>query len=125
MLPPRSIQEISPDLENEHAWKASIGFQRQLGARTSVAVDANINRGVKHGFLDMNAPTPIPKDVLNAALSANPDCRRPHAWRRPISTRPIVPGPNGFRHMDVLTNEGRSWYQGVRFAASTGPRRSS
>ena len=26
------------------------------------------------------------------------------------------PVPNGFRHMDVLTNEGRSWYQGVRFS---------
>ncbi len=54
VLPPRDIQEISPDLENEHAWTASIGFQRQLGPRTSLAVDANINRGVKHGFLDMN-----------------------------------------------------------------------
>ena len=28
----------------------------------------------------------------------------------------MVPGPNGFRHMDVLTNEGRSWYQGIRFS---------
>ena len=43
-LPARSIQEISPDLENEYAWQASIGFQRQIGTRTSVAVDANINR---------------------------------------------------------------------------------
>src|SRR5687768_10456434 len=71
-LPPRSIQEISPDLENEHAWTASIGFQRQLGPRTNIAVDANMNRGVKHGFLDMNAPAPIPKDQLNALLGANP-----------------------------------------------------
>ena len=73
VLPARSIQEISPDLENEHAWTASIGFQRQIGNRTSIAVDANMNRGVKHGFLDMNAPDPIAKDVLNAALSANPN----------------------------------------------------
>ena len=29
-----SIQEISPDLENEHAWTSSIGVQRQLGARS-------------------------------------------------------------------------------------------
>ena len=82
MLPARSIQEISPDLENERAWTASIGVQRQIGARTSVAVDANINRGVKHGFLDMNAPAPIPKDVLNAALSANP-VPSSERWRRP------------------------------------------
>ena len=33
------------DLENEHAWTGSLGVQRQLGPRTSVAVDANINRG--------------------------------------------------------------------------------
>ena len=73
VLPARSIQEISPDLEKRARLAASIGFQRQLGIRTSVAVDANINRGVKHGFLDMNAPVPISKDVLNAALSANPN----------------------------------------------------
>jgi outer membrane receptor protein involved in Fe transport len=115
VLPPRSIQEISPDLENEHAWAASIGFQRQLGVRTSLSLDANINRGVKHGFLDMNAPVPIPKDVLNAALSANPNAVV-RTLAQADATRPIVPGPNGFRHMELLTNEGRSWYQGVRIA---------
>ena len=115
VLPARSIQEISPDLENESAWTASIGFQRQLGARTSVAVDANINRGIKHGFLDMNAPTPIPKDQLNAVLGANPSATI-RTVAQADQTRPIVPGPNGFRHMDLLTNEGRSWYQGIRFS---------
>jgi hypothetical protein len=115
VLPPRSIQEISPDLENEHAWTASLGFQRQIGARTSVAVDANINRGVKHGFLDMNAPTPIPKDELNAALSARPTTPV-RTLAQADQTRPIVPGPNGFRHMELLTNEGRSWYEGIRFS---------
>ena len=116
MLPARSIQEISPDLENEQAWTASIGFQRQIGARTSVAVDANMNRGIKHGFLDMNAPAPIPKDQLNAALSANPNATVRTQAQADL-TRPQLPGPNGFRHMDVLTNEGRSWYQGIRFSA--------
>jgi len=115
VLPARSIQEISPDLENEHAWTSSVGVQHQLGARTSVAVDFNINRGVKHGFLDMNAPAPIPKDQLNAVLSANPTAIVRTQAQADL-TRPNVPGPNGFRHMDVLTNEGRSWYQGIRFS---------
>jgi hypothetical protein len=115
VLPPRSIQEISPDLENERAWTASIGFQRQLGTRTSIAVDANINRGIKHGFLDMNAPVPIPKDQLNAALAGNPNATV-RTLAQADATRPIVPVPNGFRHMELLTNEGRSWYQGVRFS---------
>ena len=115
VLPARSIQEISPDLENEHAWTSSLGVQHQLGARGSVAVDFNINRGVKHGFLDMNAPAPIPKDQLNAALSANPSAIV-RTSAQADATRPLVPGPNGFRHMDVLTNEGRSWYQGIRFS---------
>jgi hypothetical protein len=115
VLPARSIQEISPELENEHAWTSSIGVQHQLGARTSVAVDFNINRGTKHGFLDMNAPAPIPKDQLNAALSANPNATVRTQAQADL-TRPNVPGPNGFRHMDVLTNEGRSWYQGIRFS---------
>ena len=115
VLPARSIQEISPNLENEQAWTASVGFQRQLGARTSVAVDANLNRGIKHGFLDLNAPAPIPKDQLNAALSPNPNATV-RTQAQADATRPQVPGPNGFRHMDVLTNEGRSWYQGIRFS---------
>ena len=112
VLPPRDIQEISPDLENEHAWTGNIGFQRQLGPRTSLAVDANINRGVETGFLDMNQAQPIPKDVLNAALAPN----RPHHPHPGRPTPANRPGPNGFRRMDLLTNEGRSWYQGVRIA---------
>jgi len=115
VLPARSIQEISPDLENEHSWNGSLGVQHQLSARASVAVDFNMNRGVKHGFLDVNAPVPIPKDQLNAALSANPAAIVRTSAQADL-TRPNVPGPNGFRHMDVLTNEGRSWYQGIRFS---------
>ena len=115
VLPPRSIQEISPDLENEHAWTASFGVQRQIGNRTAVQVDANINRGIKHGFLDMNQPTPIPKDQLNAVLGANPRATV-RTQAQADATRPIRPVPNGFRHMDVLTNEGRFWYEGVRIA---------
>ena len=63
----------------------------------------------------MNAPAPIPKDQLNAALSANPNAIVRTQAQADL-TRPIVPVPNGFRHMDVLTNEGRSWYQGIRFS---------
>ena len=31
------------------------------------AIDLNVNRSHKHGFLDTNYPTPISKDVINAA----------------------------------------------------------
>jgi outer membrane receptor protein involved in Fe transport len=117
VLPARSIQEISPDLENEHSWNGSLGVQHQIGSRSNVAVDFNINRGVKHGFLDMNAPAPIPKEQLNAALSANP-AAVVRTQAQADLTRPNVPAPNGFRHMDVLTNEGRSWYQGIRFSGA-------
>jgi hypothetical protein len=113
VLPPRDIQEISPDLENEHAWNASFGFQRQIGSRTAIQVDANINRGTKHGFLDMNQAAPIPKDQLNAALANNPNAVI-RTQAQADATRPILPAPNGFRRMDLLTNEGRFWYQGVR-----------
>ena len=95
---------------------ASIGVQRQLGPRTSHSVDANINRGIKHGFLDMNQAAPIPKDVLNAALASNPNATHPHAGAGRCDAADHA-GPNGFRSMDLLTNEGRSWYQGVRIAA--------
>ena len=102
VLPARSIQEISPDLENEQAWQASFGVQRQIGPRTSVAIDANINRGIKHGFLDMNAPAPIPKDQLNAALATNPSAIVRTQAQADL-TRPQVPGaerlpPHGRAH---------------------------
>jgi hypothetical protein len=64
----------------------------------------------------MNAPTPIPKDQLNAALANNPTAIVRTQAQADL-TRPQRPGPNGFRHMDLLTNEGRSWYQGIRFSA--------
>ncbi|PYR24186.1 MAG: hypothetical protein DMF98_16265 [Acidobacteria bacterium] len=110
VLPARNIQEISPDLENEFAWQYSLGLQRQLGSRTSASVDFNVNRSHKHGFLDTNYPTPISKAEIIAGggrvlrTSAQADL-----------TRPIRPAPNGFRRIEVLTNEGRTWYQGVRF----------
>ena len=86
VLPPRDIQEISPDLENEHAWAGNIGFQRQLGPRTSVAGRRQHQpRRQKHGFLDMNQARADPtRTSLNAALaaeSANRDV--PHRRRRP------------------------------------------
>lgn len=111
VLPPRNIQEISPDLKNEHAYTGNVGVQRQLGPRTSISVDANLNRGTKQGFLDVNGPTTIPKEVINAANGA---VVRTQA--QADATRPITPVPNGFRRIEVLGNEGRFWYQGVRVA---------
>ena len=117
VLPPRDIQEISPDLENEHAWTGEPRLPAPARpAHEPSQVDANINRGVKHGFLDMNQAAPIPKDVLNAALASNPNATI-RTQAQADATRPIRPVPNGFRRMDLLTNEGRSWYQGVRIAA--------
>ncbi|HMF97243.1 MAG TPA: carboxypeptidase regulatory-like domain-containing protein [Vicinamibacterales bacterium] len=110
VLPARNIQEISPDLENEFAWQESLGVQRQIGSRTSAAIDLNVNRSHKHGFLDTNYPTPIPKDVINAGGG-----RIIRTTAQADATRPITPAPNGFRRIEVLTNEGRTWYEGVRF----------
>jgi len=111
VLPARNIQEISPDLENERGWQYNIGFQRQLGSRSSFTVDANVNRASKQGFLDVNQPTPISKDVINAANGAVV-----RTVAQADATRPITPVPNGFRRIEILTDEGRFWYQGVRVA---------
>ena len=56
-----------------------IGFQRQLGPRTSVAVDANINRGVKHGFLDMNQAGADPEGRAERGARRESECHDPHA----------------------------------------------
>jgi hypothetical protein len=77
-----------------------------------VSVDANLNRGQKHGFLDTNAPATVPKEVLIAANGASV-----RTVNQADLTRPTLPVPNGFRRVEVLTNEGRFWYQGIRFSA--------
>ncbi len=79
VLPARSIQEISPDLENEHSWNASLGLQRQIGARTSVSVDANLNRGVKHGWLDMQSAATDCEGRVERGPGFEPECHHPHA----------------------------------------------
>ncbi len=114
VLPARDIQEISPELENEFAWAGNVAIQRQIGARASVEIAANLNRGQKHGFLDINQAAPIDKAALNAALAAAPLTTIYRSTAQADATRPNTPAPNAFRRMDVLTNEGRSWYQGVR-----------
>jgi len=92
VLPARNIQEISPDLENERGWQYSLGFQRQLGKRSSLTVDANVNRATKHGFLDVNQPAPIPTDVINGAGG-----KVVRSVAQADLTRPTPPTPNGFR----------------------------
>ena len=109
VIPARNIQEISPELENERGWQYNLGFQRQLGKRSSFAVDANMNRATKQGFLDVNQPTPLSKDVINAGNGAVV-----RTVAQADATRPITPVPNGFRRIELLTNEGRFWYEGVR-----------
>jgi hypothetical protein len=113
-LPARDIQEISPDLGNEYAWAGNLAVQRQIGPRASVEIAANINRGVKHGFLDVNQAAPVDKAALNAAMAAAPLTTVFRTAAQADATRPITPVPNGFRRMDVLTMDGRYWYQGVR-----------
>ncbi len=110
VLPARNIQEISPDLENEYAWQYSTGVQRQLGSRTSAAVDVSMTRGHKHGFLETNQPTPLSKDVINAGGG-----QVLRTATQADLTRPVRPVPNGFRNIELLTNEGRTWYQAIRF----------
>jgi hypothetical protein len=114
VLPPRDIQEISPDLGNEYAWAGNVSVQRQVGPRASVEIAANMNRGVKHGFLDANQAAPVDKAALNAAMAAAPLTTVFRTAGQADATRPIRPVNNGFRRMDVLTMDGRYWYQGVR-----------
>jgi outer membrane receptor protein involved in Fe transport len=111
VLPARNLQEISPDLENEQSWQVSGGVQRRLGQRASLSVDFTLNRGQKHGFLDVNQPAPISKDIINAA---NGSVVRTVA--QADLTRPELPVPDGFRRIEILTNEGRYWYEGARVA---------
>jgi hypothetical protein len=116
VLPARDIQEISPDLGNEYAWGGNVSVQRQIGPRASVEIAGNINHGIKHGFLDANQAASVDKAALNAAMAAAPLTTVFRTSAQADATRPITPVPNGFRRMDVLTMEGRSWYKGVRFS---------
>jgi hypothetical protein len=103
VLPPRNIQEISNDLENEHSIQATAGLQHSLGLKTVVSVDYTKVNGWKQGFLDINHPTSNPAGNVRTIAQAD-------------ATRPVTPAPNGFRQIAVLGNWGRSWYDGVRFS---------
>ena len=117
VLPPRDIQEISPDLENEFSWGGNIAVQRQLGDKASIEIAANMNRGQKHGFLDVNQAASIDKAALNAFMANAPLTSVYRTVAQADATRPNPVVNNAFRRMDVLTNEGRSWYKGVRASA--------
>ena len=106
VLPPRDIQEISPDLENEHAWTASIGFQRQLGARTSRR-GGRQHQPRRQARLPRHEPGAADSEG-RAERGAQPRIRPRSSAPRRRPTRRVrsLPGPNGFRRMDLLTNEG-------------------
>jgi hypothetical protein len=110
VLPARNIQEISNDLQNEYSIQATAGVQHSLGPRTVVSVDYTKVNGWKQGFLDVNAPASNQPGNIRTQAQAD-------------ATRPITPVPNGFRQIAVLGNDGRSWYDSVRFAVEHRGRR--
>ena len=115
VLPARSIQEISPDLENEHSWNGELrrptpagrARKRGGGLQHQPRREARVPRHQRAGA--------DPEGSAQRGAQRESQCHRPDAGAG-RSDAAQVPGPNGFRHMDVLTNEGRSWYQGIRFS---------
>ncbi|MDW7761958.1 MAG: carboxypeptidase regulatory-like domain-containing protein [Acidobacteriota bacterium] len=100
-LPPRDIWEIDENLKNPYSVQATIGYQQEILPRLSVGIDA-VYMTVIDGFsvLDINAP----ESTTEARTRTEAD-----------ATRPTTPVPNGFRTIQRLGNESRSWYSALNF----------
>lgn len=106
VLPARDIWRVDPTLKNPYALQGSVGFQRTIVERLILSADFIYLNGIDLlGTIDANAAASVPKGTVRSVAAAD-------------LTRPIVPGPNGFRKIYTITNEGRSWYRALQVKAS-------
>jgi Carboxypeptidase regulatory-like domain/TonB dependent receptor len=95
-----------PDaLRNPRTQQETLGFERQLARQWFLSADAVYahTSGIPWN-LDANAPAPF--------VRTQPGQSRPASAAD--ATRPIVPGPNGYRRILVTTNLGEAKYRGVQ-----------
>ncbi|MBW3627954.1 MAG: TonB-dependent receptor [Gemmatimonadetes bacterium] len=104
-FPPREIRRtFARGLEQPESYQATVGYQRQLGERWSVAVDGVWMRTLHlPRSWDLNAlERPLtPADTVDRAPSAGD------------AFRPVAPQPGSFRRLTTTDTGGRAEYLGL------------
>lgn len=108
-LPAREVREaFALGLRQPIGYQATLGWQRTIGTRWSVAVDAvyHETRGLPRSW-DLNAITTriTPADSLDRSTALGD------------AARPITPVPGGFRRLTTTESGGRSRFLGLYVAA--------
>jgi hypothetical protein len=109
-LAPRDIYRLDPGFRNAYAVQSSVGVQRQLAGGVLTADYVRLHGRDLMSLIDANAPASVSKPEQRTVDQAD-------------ATRPLTPGPGGFRKIVTLGNEGQSWYRAleVTFDGSAGP----
>jgi hypothetical protein len=101
-LPARDIWLVDPGLTNPYAVQGTVGLERTVRGQFVVSADYVMLRGVDMiGVIDTNAPVSNTPGTIRTVAAAD-------------ATRPLVPGPNGFRKMITVTNQARTWYDALQ-----------
>jgi outer membrane receptor protein involved in Fe transport len=105
VLPPRDIREVADDLKNPYSIQATLGIQHEFHPGLVLSADfVHLHGKDLYGSLDVNPPASIPAGQARTVAEAD-------------ATRPITPGPDGFRNIIRLTNKGENWYNAVQIKA--------
>jgi outer membrane receptor protein involved in Fe transport len=98
---PRDVYVAEPDLRNPYSVQAAAGATYRLFGFDVAADYVYLAGRDLVSIVDANAPASVAKPAARSVAQAD-------------ATRPMIPGPNGFRKVISLGNEGRTWYRGLQ-----------
>lgn len=103
-LPPRDIHRVDATFTNPYSVQAAIGVERTVLGTQWAANYVYLTGHDLMSLVDANAPVSNLRPAQRTVAAAD-------------ATRPIVPGPNGYRKIITLGNLGRSWYRALQVKA--------
>ncbi|MEO6390646.1 MAG: TonB-dependent receptor [Pyrinomonadaceae bacterium] len=99
------LRGYADKLLSPYTQQATFGFERELPGKWILSADWVYAHTIKiDRLLDMNAPSPFIRTASGQTRTA----------AAADATRPIVPVNNGYRRIQVVSNEGTSIYHGLQ-----------
>lgn len=98
---PRDRYVVADDFRNPYSVQAAVGVSRPFHGFDVTADFVYLAGHDLMSLIDANAPASVAKPANRTVLQAD-------------ATRPVAPGPGGFRKVITLGNEGRSWYRALQ-----------
>lgn len=99
------LRGYADKLLSPYTQQATVGFERELPGQWILSADWVYAHTIKiDRLLDMNAPSPFIRTASGQTRTA----------AAADATRPIIPVNNGYRRIQVVSNEGTSIYHGLQ-----------